>query len=89
MTFQTFTWEDTVKLLTQEPENFGASWSNMFKALGGRYIFTRSEQEWLCQQAGTHPYLLHQFCLYTFRFKQEYAGIHGHWPELQREKKSN
>ena len=78
MTLQTFTWEDTINILSQESENFGANWSNMFKALGGRYIFSQSEQEWLCQQAGTHPYLLHQFCLYTFRFKQEYASIRGH-----------
>ena len=89
MTFQIFTWDDTVKLLSQDPENFGSSWSNMFKSLGGRYIFSLSEQEWLCQQAGSHPYLLHQFCLYTFRFKQEYASIRGHWPELQEREKSN
>ncbi len=88
MTLQTFTWEDTIKMLSQEPENFGASWANMFKALGGRYIFSRPEQEWLRQQAGTHPYLLHQFCLYTFRFKQEYASILGHWPELQEREKT-
>jgi len=88
MTLQTFTWEDTSKMLSQEPENFGASWANMFKALGGRYIFSRPEQEWLRQQAGTHPYLLHQFCLYTFRFKQEYASILGHWPELQEREKT-
>ena len=83
MTLQTFTLEDTFRLLSQEPENFGASWANIFKALGGHYIFSRSEQEWLHLQAGTHPYLLHQFCLYTFSFKQEFASIHGNWPELQ------
>ena len=83
MTLQAFTWEDTVKFLSQEPENFGAKWSKMFKSLGGHHIFSRSEQDWLLQQAGTHPYLLHQYCLYTFRFKQEYASIHNIWPELQ------
>src|SRR6266487_5053867 len=88
MTLQTFTWEDTIKFLSQEPENFGMSWAKMFKALGGNSIFSRSEQEWLRQQAGTHPYLLHQFCLYTFRFKQEYASIHRHWPELQEREKA-
>ena len=88
MTLQTFTWEDTAKLLSQEPENFGASWANMFQALGGRSIFSQSEQEWLRLQAGTHPYLLHQFCLYTFRFKQEYASIHNSWPELQEREKT-
>jgi hypothetical protein len=88
MTLQTFTWEDTAKLLSQEPENFGASWANMFKALGGRCIFSHSEQEWLRLQAGTHPYLLYQFCLYAFRFKQEYASIHQSWPELQEREKT-
>ncbi len=88
MTLQALTWEETIRLLSQEPENFGASWAKLFKAFGGRYIFSRSEQEWLRQQAGTHPYLLHQFCLYTFRFKQEYASMHDHWPELQEREKS-
>ena len=88
MTLQIFPWEDTIKFLSQEPENFGMSWAKMFKALGGNSIFSHSEQEWLRQQAGTHPYLLHQFCLYTFRFKQEYASIHRHWPELQEREKA-
>ena len=88
ITLQAFTWEETIRLLSQEPENFGVSWSNLFKALGGRYIFSQSEQEWLRQQSGTHPYLLHQFCLYTFRFKQEYASIYGIWPELQEREKA-
>jgi hypothetical protein len=83
MTLQAFTWEDTAKFLSQVPENYGAAWADMFRSLGGRSIFSRSEQEWLRQQAGTHPYLLHKFCLYTFRFKQEYASIHHSWPELQ------
>jgi hypothetical protein len=83
MTLQAFPWEDTIKILTQEPENFGISWAKMFKAMGGNSIFSHSEQQWLRLQAGTHPYLLHQFCLYSFRFKQEYASIHGNWPELK------
>jgi len=88
MTLQIFPWEDTIKFLSQESENFGMSWAKMFKALGGNSIFSHSEQEWLRQQAGTHPYLLHQFCLYTFRFKQEYASIHRHWSELQEREKA-
>ena len=88
MTLQAFTWKDTVKLLSQEPENFGAKWSKMFKSLGGHYVFSRSEQDWLLQQAGTHPYLFHQYCLYTFRFKQEYASIHNIWPELHDSEKN-
>ena len=87
MTLQALPWEDTIKFLSQEPENFGMSWAKMFKTMGGNSIFSRLEQEWLLQQAGTHPYLLHQFCLYTFRFKQEYANIYGCWPELQEREK--
>jgi hypothetical protein len=88
MTLQAFTWEETIRFLSQEPENFGASWAKVFKALGGQCIFSPSEREWLRQQAGTHPYLLHQYCLYTFRFKQEYANIHGNWLELQEREKA-
>jgi Transcriptional regulatory protein, C terminal len=88
MTLQAFTWDDTAEFLAQEPENFGTNWAKMFKALGGSYIFTKSEQAWLRQQAGTHPYLLQQLCLHGFRFKQEYASIHKTWPELQERDKS-
>ena len=88
MTLQAFPWEDTIKILSQEPENFGVSWAKKFKTMGGNSIFSRLEQEWLLQQAGTHPYLLYQFCFYTFRFKQEHASIHGCWPELQEREKS-
>jgi hypothetical protein len=83
MTLQAFTWGDTAEFLAQEPENFGTNWAKVFKALGGSYIFTRSEQAWLRQQAGTHPYLLQQYCHHAFRFKQAYASIHRTWPELQ------
>lgn len=83
MILQAFTWDDTAQFLNQPPENFGTNWANMFKALGGNYIFSRSEQEWLRRQAGTHPYLLQQLCLHTFQFKKEYANIHGRWTELQ------
>lgn len=83
MTLQAFTWGDTAEFLAQEPENFGTNWANMFKALGGSHIFSRSEQAWLRHQAGTHPYLLQQYCHHAFRFKQEYASIHRTWPELQ------
>jgi len=88
MTLQAFTWDDTVQFLAQAPENFGADWAKMFRWLGGRDIFSKSEQEWLRRQAGTHPYLLQQFCLHTFRFKQEYASIHKSWSHLQESDKS-
>ncbi len=82
MILQAFTWDDATQFLAQKPEDFGVRWANMFKALGGSYIFSRSEQEWLRQEAGTHPYLLQNFCYHTFRYKQEYANIHKAWPEL-------
>ena len=82
MILQAFTWDDATQFLAQKPEEFGIRWANMFKTLGGSYIFSRSEQAWLLQEAGTHPYLLQHFCCYTFRYKQEYANIHKAWPEL-------
>ena len=82
MILQAFTWDDATQFLAQKPEDFRVRWANMFKALGGSYIFSRSEQEWLHQEAGTHPYLLQHFCYHTFRYKQEYANIHKAWPEL-------
>ncbi len=87
MILQAFTWDDTAGFLAQGPENFGTNWASMFKTLGGDYIFSRSEQAWLRQQAGTHPYLLQQLCFHMFRFKQEYASIHSTWPELQAREK--
>jgi len=83
MILQAFTWDDTAAFLAQEPENFGANWARMFKTLGGNDVFSRSEQAWLLQQAGTHPYLLQQISFHMFSFKQEYASIHNTWPELQ------
>lgn len=83
MTLQAFTWQDALHFLAQEPENFGSSWANAFKKLGGTYIFSQDEQLWLQQQAGTHPYLLQQFCFQAFHFKQEYAIINGTWADLR------
>lgn len=82
MILQGFTWEDTENFLAQPPTNFGADWANTFKNMGGTYIFSQTEQEWIQEQTGTHPYLLQQFCLYTFRLKQDYAELHGTWPDL-------
>jgi hypothetical protein len=83
ITLQAFTWSDTLKFLNQKPEDFGSKWKSMFEALGGNYIFSTSEQMWLLRQAGTHPYLLQQYCFQTFQFKQDYANIHERWIELQ------
>lgn len=87
MILQAFTRDDTIAFLAQGPENFGANWARMFKTLGGNDVFSRSEQAWLLQQAGTHPYLLQQLCFHMFRFKQEYAIIQSTWPELQAREK--
>jgi GTPase SAR1 family protein len=88
MILQAFTWDDATEFLAQKPEDFGIRWANMFRTLGGSYIFSRPEQEWLRREAGTHPYLLQHFCFHTFRFKQEYANIHKAWPELQESDKT-
>ncbi len=81
MTLQVFTWDDATQFLAQGPESFGTTWANMFRDLGGNNIFSVEEQRWLREQAGTHPYLLQQFCSHRFRLKQEYASIHSVWPE--------
>ena len=82
-TLQSFTWKDAQKLLTQSPESFGTNWAKAFRLLGGSCIFTAVEQQWILEQAGTHPYLLHQYCLNTFRYKQQYALQYREWTELQ------
>ena len=83
MTLQTFTWQDAGKFLAQGPESFGGEWAESFNDLSNNCIFSEKEQEWLREQAGTHPYLLQQFCFYAFHLKQEYAKLHGIWIELQ------
>jgi Transcriptional regulatory protein, C terminal len=88
MTLQAYTWEDTSQFLAQDAENFGSNLATMFKALGGSYLFSEEEQTWLAQQAGTHPYLLQQFCFWTFYFKQAYASARGTWTDLHENDKS-
>src|SRR5260221_12428887 len=83
MILQAFTWDDTTAFLAQEPENFGANWARMFKTLGGNDVFCRSEQAWLLQQAGTHPYLLQQISFHIVSFKKESAIISNTCPKLQ------
>jgi len=82
MTLQSFTWEDTEKFLAQKQENFGYQWAETFQKLGGTVIFSEKEQQWIREQAGTHPYLLHYYCLSAFRLKQEYAYLYRTWTEL-------
>lgn len=83
MTLQTFTRKDALAFPAQSPENFGSEWATMFKDLGGTEVFSVKEREWMYEQAGSHPYLLHQFCFHTFYFKQEYANISNSWAELE------
>jgi Transcriptional regulatory protein, C terminal len=83
ITLQAFTWDDALKFLQQPPENFDNRWAQQFKNLGGTEIFSKEEQNWISQLAGTHPYLLQQCCFHTFDLKQEYAQLHDHWTALQ------
>jgi Transcriptional regulatory protein, C terminal len=88
MTLKAFTWEDAHKYLQQEPESFGTAWADQFRALEENgCIFSPEEQEWLLEQAGTHPYLLQQFCFHAFLQKQKYTYIYGCWPTLKEEDK--
>jgi hypothetical protein len=78
---QCFTWNDTEAFLAQKPEDFGENWSQAFRNLGGDEIFTAREREWIREQAGTHPYILHQLCWRMFHFKQIAASHHQRWSE--------
>ncbi|GAC1568427.1 MAG: hypothetical protein NVS3B14_17600 [Ktedonobacteraceae bacterium] len=82
MTLQAFTQEDTIRFLAQGAENFGVDWASQFKEAGGDALFSQDTQTWLYEQAGTHPYLLQQFCLHTFHLKREYALRRGSWSDL-------
>jgi len=84
---QTFTWNDTMQFLGQEPESFGANWADMFRKAGGNVLFSEAEQTWLYEQAGAHPYLLQQFCFQMFHLKREHAMRYGTWTELQKHDK--
>lgn len=82
MTLQIFTREDTKKLLAQEPTNFNKPFASVFEQAGINSIFSENEQQWLLQQAGTHPYLLQQLCFNTFHLKQGQAKLAARWIEL-------
>nr|BBH89129.1 hypothetical protein KTC_38800 [Thermosporothrix sp. COM3] len=82
MPLQCFTLKDTRALLAQLPRDFGEKWAASFHELGGMEIFSQQEQDWIYEQAGTHPYLLSQFCYQLFYFKQLYADVCGSWREL-------
>ena len=83
MTLQTYTYNDTQLLLAQRPESFGTNWARHFRDVGGDVVFSNSEQQWLYEQAGSHPYLLQQICFHTFHFKRESALKDDSWRDLQ------
>lgn len=87
-TLQIFTSDDTRSFLNQQPEYYGDAWSQQFKALTNENIFSSAEQTWIYEQAGSHPYILQQFCLHTFSFKQLLAEQHNKWLDLAEESRS-
>jgi hypothetical protein len=85
MTLQIFSRDDTCAFLSQEPEVYGSEWSQQFKELADETIFSSAEQTWIYEQAGSHPYILQQFCLHAFSFKQLRAEQHNQWQDLEEE----
>lgn len=83
LTLKTFNWEDAIYFLQPKLEIFGPSWTRQFKELHVNTIFSDEEQTWLLEEAGTHPYLLQQFCFYTFNFKRNYVSSGGIWSPLE------
>ncbi len=86
-TLQIFTWDDTRAFLQQRPEQLGDVWAQHFKEQAGEIIFTPAEQAWIHEQAGSHPYILQQFCFQTFYFKRLRAERHNQWSDLEEEDK--
>lgn len=86
-TLQAFTWNDAQAFLAQTPEQFGDNWKLQFAERGGTTIFSPCEQQWIHEQAGTHPYILQQFCLHTFYFKQLRAERDDQWTDIEDEDK--
>lgn len=86
MTLQNFPHEDAQNMLRQPIDVFGQEWTETFRSYGGEVLFSPDEQQWLLQQAGTHPYLLQQLCSYTFYYKHLYVttkGTSARWQTLQ------
>ncbi len=84
-TLQIFSRDDTLTFLKQTPEQFGDDWAQQFKEQAGEVIFSPTEQAWIYEQAGSHPYILQQFCLQTFHFKQLRAEQYNRWLDLEEE----
>jgi Transcriptional regulatory protein, C terminal len=83
MTLQAFTKEDTLRFLAQDAESFEEEWARRFKEARGNILFSQDMQNWLYEKAGTHPYLLQQFCFHTFHFMRQNALRRGSWSDLQ------
>ncbi len=73
VTLQALPWNESERMLAQSPSDFGKEWSQFFAEMQVEEVFVADEQRWLLEQGGTHPYLLHQLCFYTFYYKQLYA----------------
>lgn len=82
-TLQIFTWDDSRAFVAQLPEYFPENWAQTFRELCADNIFSASEQAWLLEQAGTHPYLLQQYCMRAFHIKQQRASNSEVWEELR------
>src|SRR6266852_255115 len=81
-TLQTFTMSDTRKFLAQCIKDFKSETSNSrndYDPSDNTPLFSKEEQSWLLEIAGTHPYLVQQCCYYLFPFKAylaDGAGLH-------------
>lgn len=71
-TLQIFTMGDTQRFLAQRMIDFrsGTHTNRNDNDLADESsLFSKEEQSWLLEIAGTHPYLLQQSCYYLFQFK--------------------
>ncbi|GCE47313.1 hypothetical protein KTH_21820 [Thermosporothrix hazakensis] len=89
MPLQCFTRKDAMAFLAQDADSFGPAWAKAFRRLGGEEVFSLQEQQWILQQAGSHPYLLQQFCYQLFYLKQLYADMYGQWKEVPPESRAH
>jgi hypothetical protein len=70
-TLQIFSMSDTTKFLAQRIKDYRSETNNRNDndPSDGNPLFSKEEQSWLLEIAGTHPYLLQQCCNYLFQFK--------------------
>jgi hypothetical protein len=84
---QILSYDDAKSILAQPLKALSPNeqWLAMMHSHHITTLFTEPEQQWLVQQAGTHPYLLQQLCFYTFYYKCLFMATHSpdaHWPTL-------